>query len=156
MLFTECNKDLQVHYKHKEDEFVDFKLQPLLPHMLSHEGPGISVGDVNGDGLEDFFVGGAAGSKGNFFIQLTNGTFAQHELADSNLADNMGSLLFDADNDGDNDLYVVGGGVCAKKNGDTVYRHVLYLNDGKGNFYPAKNALPQINTSGSSVIAGRL
>jgi len=151
-LFTECNRDLQVHYKHKEDEFVDFKLQPLLPHMLSHEGPGISVGDVNDDGLEDFFIGGAAGSKGNFFIQLADGTFAQHELADSNLADNMGSLLFDADNDGDNDLYIVGGGVCAKKNGDSAYRHALYLNDGRGNFYLAKNALPPINTSGSSVI----
>ncbi|MCW3120276.1 MAG: hypothetical protein JWM28_4358 [Chitinophagaceae bacterium] len=152
LLFTVCNKELQVQYKHKEDEFVDFKLQPLLPHFLSHEGPGISVGDVNGDGLEDFFVGGAAGSKGNLFIQQTKGHFAQHPFADSNLADNMGSLLFDADHDGDNDLYVVNGGVCAKKNGDTVYRHALHLNDGKGNFSLAKNALPVINTSGSSVI----
>ncbi|HKO80111.1 MAG TPA: VCBS repeat-containing protein, partial [Chitinophagaceae bacterium] len=153
LLFIECNKELQVQYKHKEDEFVDFKLQPLLPHFLSHEGPGISVGDVNGDGLEDFFVGGASGSKGNLFTQQTNGQFAQHQFADSNLADNMGSLLFDADNDGDNDLYVVNGGVCAKKNGDTVYRHAFYLNDGKGNFSFARNALPTINTSGSSVIA---
>jgi hypothetical protein len=153
LLFTVCNKELQVQYKHKEDEFVDFKLQPLLPHFLSHEGPGISVGDVNGDGLEDFFAGGAAGSKGNLFTQQTNGHFAQYQFADSNLADNMGSLLFDADNDGDNDLYVVNGGVCAKKNGDTVYRHALHLNDGKGNFSLAKNALPAINTSGSSVIA---
>ena len=153
LLFAECNKELQVQYKHKEDEFVDFKLQPLLPHMLSHEGPGISVGDVNGDGLEDFFVGAAAGSRANLFTQQTNGHFAQHELADSNLADNMGSLLFDADNDGDNDLYIVNGGVCAKKNDDTIYCHALYLNNGKGNFSPAKNALPAINTSGSSVIA---
>lgn len=153
LLFTDCGNELQVKYKHKEDEFVDFKLQPLMPHLLSHEGPGISVADVNGDGLEDFFIGGAAGSKGNLFTQQKNGHFAQHELADSNLADNMGSLFFDADNDGDNDLYVVNGGLCAKKNGDTVYRHALYLNDGKGKFSLAKNALPAINTSGSSVIA---
>lgn len=153
LLFTECSKKLNVLYKHKEDEFVDFKLQPLLAHLLSHEGPGISVGDVNGDGLEDFFVGGAAGSVGNLFTQQKNGHFAQHELIDSNLADNMGSLLFDVDNDGDNDLYVVNGGVCEKKNGDSVYKHALYLNDGKGNFRLAKNALPQMNISGSSVIA---
>ena len=152
-LFTACSNELQVIYKHKEDEFVDFKLQPLLPHILSHEGPGISVGDVNADGLEDFFIGAAAGSKGSVFTQQTNGHFVQHELAGTNLADNMGSLLFDADNDGDNDLYVVNGGVCAKKNGDTVYRHILYLNDGKGNFSVDRNALPSISTSGSSVIA---
>ncbi len=56
-LFTECSKEKKIHYKHQEDEFVDFKLQPLMPHLLSHEGPGMSAGDVNGDGLEDFFVG---------------------------------------------------------------------------------------------------
>jgi enediyne biosynthesis protein E4 len=152
-LFTECSKDGQIKYKHKEDEFVDFKIQPLLPHLLSHEGPGISVGDVNADGLEDFFVGSAAGYKGNIFIQGKNGTFSQHALADNNLADNMGALFFDADGDGDQDLYVVSGGVSAKKNGDSVYQHLLYLNDGKGNFTQIKNALPRINTSGSIVIA---
>ncbi|HXL56595.1 MAG TPA: FG-GAP-like repeat-containing protein, partial [Chitinophagaceae bacterium] len=152
-LFTECSKDVQLKYKHEEDEFADFKIQPLLPHLLSHEGPGISVGDVNADGLEDFFVGGAAGSTGNIFIQQKDGTFSMHALADSNLADNMGTLFFDADNDGDQDLYVVSGGVCEKKNGDSVYQHMFYLNDGKGNFAQIKNALPRINTSGSVVIA---
>jgi hypothetical protein len=152
-LFTECSKDAQIKYKHEEDEFADFKLQPLLPHLLSHEGPGISVGDVNGDGLEDFFVGGAAGSTGNIFIQQKNGSFSMHALADSNLADNMGTLFFDADGDGDLDLYVVSGGVCEKKNGDPVYQHMFYLNDGKGNFAQIKNVLPQVNTSGSVVIA---
>jgi hypothetical protein len=153
MLFKECSKDAQIKYKHKEDEFVDFKMQPLLPHMLSHEGPGISVGDVNEDGLEDFFVGGAAGSTGNIFTQQKDGTFSMHPLADSNLADNMGSLLFDADEDGDEDLYVVSGGVSEKKNGDPVYQHLFYLNDGKGKFTEIKTALPQINTSGSVAIA---
>jgi hypothetical protein len=152
-LFTECSNDAQIKYKHQEDEFVDFKMQPLLPHLLSHEGPGISVGDVNGDGREDFFVGGATSATGNIFIQQKNGTFSLHAFTDSNLADNMGSLFFDADNDGDQDLYVVSGGVSEKKNGDPVYQHLLYLNDGKGNFSQTKNALPQINTSGSIVIA---
>lgn len=152
-LFTECSNAAQIKYKHEEDEFVDFKLQPLLPKMLSHEGPGISVGDVNADGLDDFFVGGATGSTGNIFTQEKNGTFSMHPFSDSNRADNMGSLFFDADGDGDQDLYVVSGGVCEKKTGDPVYQHQFYLNDGKGNFSIAENALPPINTSGSVVIA---
>ena len=151
--FTECSNDAQIKFKHEEDEFADFKIQQLLPHLLSHEGPGISVGDVNRDGLEDFFVGGAAGSTGSIFIQQKNGTFSVHAFADSNLADNMGSLFFDADSDGDQDLYIVSGGVCEKKNGDPVYQHMFYLNDGKGNFSQIKSALPQISTSGATVIA---
>jgi hypothetical protein len=153
LLFTECSKNLKILYKHQEDEFVDFKIQPLLPRLLSHEGPAISVGDVNGDGLEDFFAGGAAGFKGQIFTQRKDGTFSQSALADSNLSDNMGALFFDANNDGKQDLYVAAGGVCAKQNGDSVYQHKFYQNDGKGNFYLEKNALPPINTSGSSVIA---
>ena len=153
LLFTNCNEEVQIKYKHQEDEFVDFKVQPLLPHMLSREGPGISVSDINADGLEDFFVGGAAGYKGHLFIQKKNGTFSQQELTDSNAADNMGTIFFDADLDGDNDLYIANGGVGIKKNGDPVYQHQLYLNNGQGNFTVDKNALPEINTSGSAVVA---
>lgn len=142
-----------IKYKHREDEFVDFKLQPLLPHMLSREGPGISVADVNADSLQDVFITGAAGFKNNLFTQNKNGSFTQHEFAETNSADNMGSLFFDADMDGDNDLYVVSGGVSAKKNGDISYQHHLLLNDGKGNFVASSNTLPAINTSGASVVA---
>lgn len=152
-LFTECSKEKKIQYKHQEDEFVDFKLQPLMPHLLSHEGPGISAGDVNGDGLEDFFVGGAAGFKPCIFTQEKNGVFTKHEFGNTNLADNMGALFFDADKDGDLDLYVVSGGICDKKNGDSVYQHLFFINDGKGNFTAAKNAIPPINTSGAAVIA---
>ena len=152
-LFTECGDQLKIHYRHREDEFVDFKLQPLLPHMLSREGPGISVGDVNNDGREDFFVGAAAGSKSSLFIQQVNGSFRQQSFSDTNVADNMGSLLFDADGDGDNDLYVAAGGVCDKKSGDTVYHHALYVNSGNGQFTLSKNALPSISASSSTVIA---
>jgi hypothetical protein len=152
-LFTDCSKDNQIQYKHKEDEFVDFKVQPIIPHMLSHEGPGISVADVNGDTLEDFFVGGAAGFKAGIFTQGKNEKFVRQAFADSNFSDNMGALFFDADNDRDQDLYIVSGGVSTKKNGDPVYQHLFYLNDGQGAFTLTKNILPRINTSGSTVTA---
>lgn len=153
LLFTETGNSLGIHYKHQEDDFVDFKIQPLLPHMLSHQGPGLSVGDVNGDGLEDFFMGAAAGFQGNFFLQQKNGGFIQRSLPENNLADNLGALLFDADGDGDADLYVVSGGVSAQKNGNPVYQHLFYRNDGKGNFTSDSKALPPLNTSGAAVIA---
>lgn len=152
-LFMGYNSETGIAYKHIEDDFVDFKLQPLLPHLLSHEGPGISVSDINNDGLDDFFIGGAAGSRGTIFRQQQNGTFRSFALPDSNLSDNMGSLFFDADNDGDADLYVASGGVCAMKNGDQVYQHRFYYNDGNGNFTPDKNAMSSVNTSASCVVA---
>lgn len=153
VLFTPFNKETNIGYKHKEDDFVDFKIQPLLPHLVSHEGPGICVGDINGDGMEDFFIGAAAGGRGTVFTQHENGTFTKQALPDSNLSDNMGALLFDADNDGDQDLYIVSGGVGAVKNGNPSYQHLFYQNDGKGGFSQDKTALPVITSSGSSVIA---
>jgi enediyne biosynthesis protein E4 len=151
-MFTESHGRLNIFYRHQEDQFVDFKLQPLLPHLGSHEGPGISAGDMNGDGLDDFFAGAAAGSHAGIFIQQKKGGFQQQIMTDSNPADNMGALIFDADGDGDNDLYVANGGVCEKKAGDTVYRHRLYINDGKGKFARADNLMPAISTSGASVV----
>lgn len=152
-LFASYNQQSNIAFKHTEDEFVDFKLQPLLPHLLSHEGPGLSVSDVNGDGLDDFFAGGAAGQHGVIFTQQSNGTFQSSTLPDSNVADNMGALFFDADGDGDADLYSASGGVSAAKNGDRTYQHRFYANDGKGNFTPDAAAIPAIHTSGSCVVA---
>lgn len=152
-LFTKITDEAGIQYKHQEDEFVDFKVQPLLPRMLSHEGPGICVGDVNGDGLQDFFIGAAAGFHGNLFVQQKSGAFKQQALADSNLSDNMGALFFDADRDGDADLYVASGGASTQTNGNLVYQHHFFMNDGKGNFTPDATALPQINTSGAAAIA---
>lgn len=138
-------------FLHQEDDYVDFKLQALLPKNYSHEGPGISVADINGDGLEDFFIGAAAQHQAQYFLQQRNGSFTSGFLPDSNRSDNMGSLLFDADQDGDPDLFVASGGTMIQKNNDPVYRHHFYVNTGKGNFQPADGALPEIIGSAASV-----
>lgn len=142
-----------IAYKHKEDEFTDFKLQPLLPHMHSRDGPGLAVGDVNGDGYDDFFVGGATGSRGNLFLQQGNGKFIQKAIDHRNFADDMGALLFDADNDGDLDLYIAAGGALPRTKENRIYAHRLYINDGKANFTLLNDGMPLVVTPASGVIA---
>lgn len=141
-----------LNYQHSEVDFVDFKVQPLLPHMFSKNGPGIAVGDVNGDGREDFFIGGTAAANGSFFFQTMDGKFIAHPLLKKASSDDMGVLLFDADNDNDLDLYIVGGG-SESPGGSEAYQDGFYQNDGKGNFTYITNALPNTNASGSCVIA---
>ena len=141
-----------ISHRHVENHFIDFNHEPLLPQKLSQEGPGIAVGDVNGDGLEDFFVGGALLSSGTVFMQKRNGSFEGHALSSSEREnEDLGSLLFDADSDGDLDLYVVSGG--NEYNPDhRHYQDRLYVNDGKGNFSRQKTSLPVIGASGSCVV----
>ena len=141
-----------LNYQHSEVDFVDFKVQPLLPHMFSKNGPGIAVGDVNGDGREDFFIGGTAASNGSFFFQTADGNFIEHPLLKKTLSDDMGVLLFDADNDNDPDLYIVGGG-SESPGGSEAYQDGFFQNDGKGNFTYIANALPDTKASGSCVVA---
>ncbi|MCW3089508.1 MAG: hypothetical protein JWP81_577 [Ferruginibacter sp.] len=151
-LFTSIGADRGINYKHEEDNFVDFKLQPLLAHMHSCDGPAIAVSDVNNDGLDDFFVGAGAGGKPAIFMQDKKGNFSKQQLADSNRADNMGALFFDADNDGDMDLYVAAGGSANFKKDNINYQHFLYLNDGKGKFTMLKDGMPAVVTPASGVI----
>ena len=151
-LFKEVSREKNILFFHKEKEFVDFNIQPLLPHMYSQEGPGISVGDVNSDGLDDFFIGGATGSFGTFFIQNPEGSFTAKPLHDNPNYEDMGSLLFDADGDGDDDLYVVSGGTGLPP-GNPFYNDRLYMNDGEGNFSYVAEALPDTGICGSQVLA---
>lgn len=105
-----------ISYQHRENDFVDFKLQPLLMQKHSQSGPGIAVGDVNGDGLEDFYVGGSSDVSGKLYIQASAGRFKGVSLADAvKHGDDMGSLFFDADKDGDPDLYIVSGEASLRK-----------------------------------------
>lgn len=152
-LFTEVSQQIGIDYVHKENEYVDFKVQPLLPHMHSRNGPGIAVSDVNGDGLDDFYVGGASNQEGALYLQQSNETFKKKEiLGIDTLTDDMGVLFFDADADGDADLYVASGGTEQVK-GSELYKDAFYINDGKGNFRKDVEALPDLRQSGSSVAA---
>jgi enediyne biosynthesis protein E4 len=150
-LFTLANG---LNFTHKENDFQDFKTQPLLPHFLSRCGPRIAKGDVNKDGLEDVYICGAKGSAGCLFLQNAGGLFSPKTVpafnADINCEDSD-ALFFDADGDKDLDLYVVSGGYEFAEN-DPALQDRLYINDGVGNFI--KKNLPTEITSGVCVKAG--
>ncbi len=145
-----------IAYKHKENEYNDFMTQPLLPYLLSTQGPHMTTADVNHDGLDDVFIGGAKGSPGMLFIQTPEGTFERSPQAcfeaDKECED-IGVLFVDVDGDKDPDLYVVSGGNEFKLASEKL-RDRLYLNDGTGSFVKAKDRLPDILTSGSCVKSG--
>ena len=136
-----------------ENSYDDFRDQILLPHKLSTEGPCISVADVNNDGFEDFFIGGATGETGRIFLQMSNKTFEESKqgylLKDKGYED-VDAVFFDANSDGFPDLYVVSGGNEFKE-GSMAYQDRLYLNNGKGQFSKTSN-LPRINSSGGCVL----
>jgi hypothetical protein len=136
-------------YKHQEDEQVDFNTQFLLPHQHSKSGPSIAVGDINGDGLDDFYVGGASGFSGMFFIQGLDGTFSKNPLNQDIEREDTDCIFLDADNDGDLDLYVASGGIAPFKTKD-IYQDRLYLNN-NGIFIKKENALPSMPTSSGCV-----
>lgn len=142
-------------YKHKENTYDDFKNEILLPHKTSQFGPGLAVGDLNGDGLEDFYVGAASKYPGGMFFQKTDGSFEQQKfkiLLEDRMHEDIGSLIFDADNDGDNDLYIVSGGNEFGPN-SPMLQDRLYSNQGNGIFIKSTNALPAIFESGGRVYA---
>lgn len=152
--FKEISLPLGVKYKHKEWDKVDFYRQRTLPHKFSQAGPGLAIGDVNGDQREDFIVGGSSLYDGSIFIQNKNGTFASSALVKTidKKSEDEGLLFFDADNDSDLDLYIVSGSYEGEAN-EPHYQDRLYLNDGKGNFTLSVDALPETKASGSCVRA---
>src|SRR5947208_6428396 len=109
-LLTDVSDSIQPPYLHRENEFVDFDREPLIPKLVSTEGPMLAVADVNGDGLDDMFIGGAKGQAGKLLIQRPDGRFvsSNEELFEADATpEDLGALFFDADGDGHPDLYVV-------------------------------------------------
>ncbi|QHT66555.1 VCBS repeat-containing protein [Rhodocytophaga rosea] len=153
-LFTQENTTID--FTHQEENFIDFKIQRLLPHALSAQGPHIAQGDVNGDGREDLFICGARGQESQFFIQSADATFKalpQPDLAKDATAEDTDASFFDADGDKDVDLLVVSGGYCFPAN-DPNLQPRLYLNDGKGKFTRKVELLPTMAVDASCVKPG--
>ena len=154
-LFKEITDSLKIEYSNKGKDFVDFNIQKLLPHKFSEYGPALAVGDINGDGLDDIVAGESAGFSSSILLQQKNGTFKQNDLVAavtpvSKTWDDQGIALFDADGDGDLDIYVASGGYQSPPN-TSAYMDKLYINDAKGNFTLDTIALPKNFTSKSCV-----
>jgi len=152
---TDISQRTSFPFVHHENDFVDFDRERLMPKMLSTEGPLMAVADVNGDGLDDVFIGGAKGQSSALLIQRQDGSFVKSNeqlLAQDSSAEDIGAVFFDANGDGHPDLYVSTGG-SEFSEGAPALEDRLYLNDGKGNFRKATGALPPLAISGSRVAA---
>ncbi len=144
----------EISFTHIENEFVDFDRDHLIYMMLSSEGPRMSTGDINGDGRSDLYIGGAKDQAGSLFIQAANGSFiksSQVELENDKASEDMGSLFFDADNDGDQDLYVCSGG-NEFSTSSTALIDRLYFNDGKGKLTKSSQILPIAKFESTSTV----
>ncbi len=157
LLFTDITASSGILYRHQENPFNDYSIQRLFPQKYSQLGPFITSGDINQDGLTDFFVGGGINFSGKIFTQKAGQTFSSKNLTDSiKYQEDMDCILFDADQDGDLDLLVTCGDLQYPEN-SIYYKPRLYLNDGKGNFKLSPGAIPEgIKTFAGSVSAGDL
>lgn len=139
--FKDVTTEMHVNWSHREDDFVDFNQQPLIPHMLSREGPRVAVADVNHDGLDDFYVCGGKDQPGVLLIQKPGGGFAesaQPDLVKDAASEDVDAVFVDVNKDGNPDLYVASGG-SELRDGAPVLADRLYLNDGKGHFKRSDN-----------------
>lgn len=140
--------------KHVENPINDFTIQRLLPNYLSREGPALAVADINNDGLQDVFLGNAKGSVSKLFFQTRDGKFRESPtniFAKDSMSEVTACAFFDADNDGDIDLYIAHGGYEFAEN-DPAFQDKLFINDGKGNF--TEKTLPPLLFSKGCVKPG--
>ncbi len=154
VLFNKIELIKGLDFKHKENDFNDFERDRLLFQMLSNEGPHEAVADVNGDKLDDIYICGAKDSPGALLIQDEQGHFRQVSegiFAKDKISEDTDCAFFDADNDGDMDLYVTSGG-SEFPSSSSALTDRLYINDGKGNFSKSKQVLPAGNYESSSCV----
>ncbi|MBX2843595.1 MAG: VCBS repeat-containing protein, partial [Flammeovirgaceae bacterium] len=157
-LFSKVNPNEKNLFVHRENGFTDFNNERLIPHKLSTEGPSLAVGDVNNDGLEDFYIGGARNQSGQLFIQNSDDEFDRQLPANLKLWENekhyedVAAEFFDADNDGDLDLFIGSGGYDLSIN-NARYSDRLYLNNGSGEFEKSIAVMPELNNNTSCATA---
>ncbi|MCF2447025.1 VCBS repeat-containing protein [Dyadobacter sp. CY345] len=151
--FTDITKQQNLDFRHTESNFVDFKQTATMHKMLSKNGFAMATGDVNGDGLEDIFVGGSyRGGMPTIFIQKTDGLFEKRFVSRDSLHENNAAAFLDADSDGDLDLIVTNGGNKMPVGEKEFYKIQFYLNDGSGHFSPAlETAFPVLALSSSCI-----
>ncbi|EOZ95202.1 hypothetical protein A33Q_3407 [Indibacter alkaliphilus LW1] len=154
-MFKEVSAELGVDFFHQEEDKIDYNIQRTLPHKLTQFGPSLAVGDINGDGNEDFIVGSAAGYSPVIYFQEDDGTFSEKNLfekEEDKRYEEMGIMLFDLDNDGDLDLYLVSGS-SEFRPGAEEYIDRIFINDGKGNFSKASTDQAKVEASGTVIRA---
>ncbi|MEY2596115.1 MAG: hypothetical protein RI965_1387 [Bacteroidota bacterium] len=154
ILLEDLTKQTGIEYNHVENPFNEFDREPLIPHMVSAEGPALAVADINHDGLEDFFVGSSKSNQSGLFLQMNNGKFIQKtnlSLALDSMWEHVDAVWADVNNDSNLDLVIATGG--NEYYGDDEHlKPLLYLNDGKGNLTKKINAFPSINITQSGVV----
>ncbi len=155
--FADITSIAGVHYRHEEFDYIDFDRQKLLPRRFSQFGPSIATGDIDGNGLDDIFLGASGGNDAHLLFQQQNGKFLEKELPpppgkDVRKPEMLGTLIFDCEGDGDMDVYVASGSNEFAPNSKN-YQDRMYLNDGKGNLSYDSTVLPRNYTSKSCVKA---
>lgn len=151
----DITKEVNLQFKHEENPFVEFDREPLIPFMVSREGPALAVGDANGDGLDDVFIGSSKRKKSAIFLQLPSGTFErsiQPALDNDSTYEDVDAAWVDVNNDGKTDLVIAGGGNEYYGN-DSIQQPRLYLNDGKTHFTKLAHAFDNIFLTASCVVS---
>lgn len=155
-MFSDLTRESGIGFKHVENDYDDYKKESLLPHKMSQFGPCLATGDVNGDGFDDFYVGGALGQAGMMYLGLADAKFTAVAGGPWEIdrgSEDLGAVFFDADNDGDLDLYVASGGNEFFQDAPALQDR-LYLNQGNGKFSKGVENLPKLRGSGSCVVSG--